>query len=80
MSLSLINGTIRYSKSPLTNGVYPVDTIASFTCNHGYSISASEYLTCQINGTWDKDVPICTQGKHITSNKIFSDQISHQIT
>ena len=43
---------------------YYVDTMASFSCNHGYSLSGSDSSICQTSegGTWNKQTPSCIQG------------------
>ena len=63
--LSLANGGITYSISPL-NGRYRVHTVASFTCNSGYSISGSSTRTCQMSGNWDQQTPICNESNNIS--------------
>ena len=57
------NGTISYNKQPLTNGQYPVNTSASFTCNTGYAISGDMNITCQASGHWNHSPPTCVYGK-----------------
>ena len=61
--LSLQNGQISYNDSQATNGEYPVDTVASFSCNYGHSRSGSNSRTCQIQGDWDQETPTCNQSK-----------------
>ena len=63
MALSFPNGHISYSESALLSGRYPLDTVASFTCNYGYSISGLQLQTCQPNEAWDNQPPTCTQSK-----------------
>ena len=46
-------------------GYYPVGTVASFTCNPGYSRSGAEFRTCQANQTWSERTPTCTLSNHI---------------
>ena len=45
-ALSLVNGQIDYTQSPLTTGEYPVDTVASFTCDFRYYLSGAGSTTC----------------------------------
>ena len=42
-------------------GRYPVDTVASFSCNHEYKISGSVKTTCQPSGSWNLNPPSCNQ-------------------
>ena len=51
-ALSLVNGQIDYSESALTNGEYPVGTVANFTCADGFSLSGSASSVCQMSGQW----------------------------
>ncbi|XP_071821516.1 protein lev-9-like isoform X3 [Apostichopus japonicus] len=32
----------------------------AFTCDQGFSLHGESVLTCQSNGTWSADVPVCT--------------------
>ena len=66
-SLSLSNGGISYNKSPV-NGRYPVETVASLSCHHGYSISGSNSRTCQTSGNWDQQTVTCNQSNQ---NKLY---------
>ena len=75
MALSLANGQICYTESALLSGRYPLDTVASFTCNYGYSKSEVQLQTCQANETLDKQTPTCTQSKEFNSYFCFSRQI-----
>ena len=46
---------------------YYVDTMASFACNFGYSLSGSDSSICQDSegGTWNEQTPSCIQGDEI---------------
>ena len=66
-SLSLENGQISYNDSQLNND-YHVDTVATFTCNYGYTLSGSESSTCLTSGAWSQKTPNCTQSNE---KKIF---------
>ena len=61
-SLSLSNDEVSYSGSAV-NGEYPVNTVASFTCNSGYALSGSESSTCETSGTWNEQYQMCNQGE-----------------
>ena len=63
LALNLPNGLASYDESPVTNGKYTVDTVVSFTCNYGYSLSGSTSRTCQTSGNWDEEMPTCNQSK-----------------
>ena len=62
-ALNLSSGGITYHSSPV-NGRYPVDTVASFTCNYGYNYSGKGSVECQTSGYWNIGIPgpSCTQG------------------
>ena len=53
-----------YTKSKV-NGRYPVDTLASFTCNDGYSKGGSDNRRCLASGNWDGDDQTCNKGNNI---------------
>ena len=68
--MSIENGQVNYNASEVTNGdseYYYVDTMASFSCNFGFSLSGSNSSICQISagGTWNPHIPICIQGDEI---------------
>ena len=60
----LENGQIIYNNSQATNGGYSVSTVASFSCNIGFSQSGPSSSTCQTSGNWNQQTPTC-----IESNK-----------
>ena len=65
-SLSIENGQVIYNASGVTSGdveFYYVDTVASFSCNPGYSLSGSDSTICQTSegGTWNEQAPSCIQ-------------------
>ena len=62
-ALSLVNGQIDYSDSALTAGEYPVDTVASFTCDFRYYLSGAGSITCQTSGKWNAESPMCKSNK-----------------
>ena len=47
------------------SGRYPFDTVASFSCNEGYSLSGNEEITCQTSGNWNMDPPECNARKEM---------------
>ena len=58
--LSLSNGVVDYSRGEV-NGQYPVDTVATFSCNPGYSRSGYNSSTCLTPGNWNQQTPICSE-------------------
>ena len=40
------------------NGGYPVNTVASFSCNSGYQNGANS-ATCEASGNWNEEIPTC---------------------
>ena len=62
-SLTLTNGAVSYNSHPASVARYPVDTVATFSCNHGYSLSGSTSGTCQTSGNWNQATPTCNQSK-----------------
>ena len=61
-SVSLANGEVNYNQSPVSNGIYPLNTIASFTCNNGYYLVGSKSSTCHAPNSWNNDIPTCSKG------------------
>ena len=52
--LNLVNGSVTYTISPVTNGCH-VTIIASFSCDFGFSLSESLSSTCQASGNWTRN-------------------------
>ena len=75
-TLMVSNGKVSYKRKLIasTRGFwldifgYPVGTVASFSCNSGYSLSASYMRTCGSSGSWTSQSPICNKGNE---NKYF---------
>ena len=63
--LNIENGKVSYNESVLPNKGYPFGTMASFTCNCGYSLSGMEPTTCRFFGHWCWEPPTCNQCKKI---------------
>ena len=62
--MSISNGRVMYDRARVSvNGGWPVDTVASFSCNSGYSRSGSSSRTCQTSGNWNQQNPTCNQNK-----------------
>ena len=68
--LNLVNGSVTYSISPVTNGCH-VTTIASFSCDVGLSLSESLSSTCQASGNWTRTNITCDQGKKMKKNVLI---------
>ena len=63
--LNLDNGGVTYNESMVMTDEYPVDTLASFSCDRGYNLNGSATSTCQTSGEWDQDTPTCEQGNEM---------------
>ena len=66
-SLSIAYSQVIYNASGVRYGdveFYYVDTMASFSCNPGFSLSRSNSSIYQDSGgaTWNQQTPICIQG------------------
>ena len=59
---SLENGEVDYDKQRVNDERYPIDTVATYTCNTGYSQSGSSSRTCQNSGNWEPALPTCNEG------------------
>ena len=74
-------GVVSYSKPSLDNfgehGYYPVGTVASFTCDAGYSRSGEEFRTCQANQTWSQRTPTCTLSNYRPQTKFAKVMFLH---
>ena len=53
-SLSLINGTISYSDPTLGVG-----SVATHSCDTGYTLNGGSTRTCQSGGIWSGSAPTC---------------------
>ena len=60
-ALSLSNGNINYNMGPL-GGRRRVNTVATFSCDSGYSRSGPSSRTCQSSGNWNRQAVTCNQG------------------
>ena len=56
---NLSNGQVSYSTN-VVSGRYTVDTVANFSCNHGYTLSGSSSRICQTSGNFESPIPICS--------------------
>ncbi len=55
---SLTNGDIDYGGSGSTNS-RPVDTVATYTCNPGYTLNGGTTRTCGSDEVWSGLAPTC---------------------
>ncbi len=53
----LMNGGITYNNGLVDSR--PVNTIALFTCDNGYTLTGGSFRVCQNDRTWDGTTPIC---------------------
>ena len=63
-ALSIPNGIVTYSNGPV-NGAYPVNVVASFRCNSGYSRHGLSSRTCLNTGQWNQHTPSCNQSNEM---------------
>ncbi len=55
---SLTNGDIDYGGAGSTNS-RPVDTVATYTCVTGYTLTGDTTRTCRSDGVWSGFTPVC---------------------
>ncbi len=53
----LMNGGITYTAGLADSR--PVNTLATFTCDNGYTLTGGSFRACQNDGTWDGITPTC---------------------
>ena len=59
------NGQITYNKQ-LVGGRIPWKTVATYTCNSGYSRDGGSASTCRNTGVWQGLSPTCKKSNRIT--------------
>ena len=57
------NGNVRENGSS-------VDAVAKFTCNAGYVLIGASSISCQQDGNWSSQTPVC-QGKFLLTKDII---------
>ncbi len=55
---SLTNGDIDYGGAGSTNS-RPVNTVATYTCNPGFTLNGGSTRTCGSDGVWSGSTPSC---------------------
>ena len=55
-SLSLTNGMVSYSDPTLGEG-----SVATHSCDTGYTLNGDMTWTCQSGGTWTESAPTCSR-------------------
>ena len=58
-ALIVSNGSVSYARVSVEDGRFPVDTIATFTCNSGYYVYGDLSATCTALGIWSQQTPTC---------------------
>ena len=53
----LMNGGITYTDELADSR--PINTIAIYTCDNGYTLTGGSFSQCQNNGTWSATAPTC---------------------
>ena len=53
----LMNGVITYTDGLADSR--PINTIATFTCDNGYTLTGGSFRACLNDGTWDGTAPTC---------------------
>ncbi len=52
-----MNGDIAYTDGLVDSR--PINTIATFTCDNGYTLTEASFRACRNDGTWDGTAPTC---------------------
>ena len=53
------NIMIIYDMNPMHIGSRPVDTVATYTCDTGYTLNGGTTRTCGSDGVWSGSAPVC---------------------
>ena len=65
----------RYGAVTTPNGV-SFGARAQYSCNTGFELQGSEFRTCQENGEWSPEAPICKRRRNVCSaDHSFADHI-----
>ena len=61
---SLTNGDIDYGGAGFTStSSRPMDTVATHTCNTGYTLNGGSTRTCGSDGVWSGSAPSCQRNR-----------------
>ena len=66
------NGMISYNMG--TASLKPVNTVATFTCNTGYTLNGGTTRACVSGGVWSGSGPVC-QRKCLNLYSLFVDSL-----
>ncbi len=58
----LMNGVIAYTDGLADSR--PINTIATYTCDNGYTLTGGSFRQCQNDGTWSGSAPTCQGELH----------------
>ncbi len=73
-----MNGVITYTAGPADSR--PINTIATITCDNGYTLTESNFRHCLNDGTWSGTTPTCQCEFHYMYILIFLNFISEHST
>ena len=54
------NGIVSFDRDQASDGRYPAETIATFTCNSLHSLYGDDSATCETSSSWSHQTPTCT--------------------
>ncbi len=55
--MDLVNGDVAFDME--TKDDRPVDTVATYNCDTGYTLNGSATRTCRSDGVWSGLAPVC---------------------
>ena len=55
--MDLVNGTIMYNMETINNR--SVGTVATYTCNPGYTLNGDNTTICESGGSWSESDQTC---------------------
>ena len=72
-----MNGGITYEAGAVDSR--PINTLATFTCDNGYTLTGGSFRACQNDGTWSGSAPTCQSELiplHLNSCFTFLDTVN----